>query len=68
MVIGKLWPLAVQPTKEEVMESILFRKRNNKRNLSYADCLGYVIAIKRGIKFLTGDIQFKDLPDVVFIK
>ncbi len=68
IVLKRLWPLVVQPTQEEVMESIIFRKRNNKRDLSYADCIGYIIAVKRGIKFLTGDIQFKNLPDVEFVK
>lgn len=40
----------------------------NKRDLSYADCLGYVIAKDMGIKFLTGDKEFENLPDVEFVK
>ena len=38
-----------------------------KFDLSYADCLGYVISKKLNIRFLTGDKQFKDLPNVEFV-
>ena len=39
-----------------------------KWNLSMTDCIGYILAKKLGIKFLTGDIQFRDLPNVEFVK
>jgi len=39
-----------------------------KRKLSYIDCLGYLIAKKRNVKFLTGDKQFEDMANVEFIK
>ena len=39
-----------------------------KRNLSYVDCIGYVLARKRGIRFLTGDRQFWDMENVEFVK
>lgn len=39
-----------------------------KRNLSYIDCLGYMIAKLKNIKFLTGDQQFADLDNVEFVK
>jgi len=68
IILKKLWPLIAQPTEEEVLESIIFRKLNNKRNLSYTDCIGYIIAVKRGMKFLTGDIQFEGLQGVEFVK
>lgn len=45
-----------------------FKFLHKKRKLSYVDCIGYVIAIKKGIKFLTGDIQFKDLDNVEYVK
>lgn len=38
------------------------------RRLSYIDCLGYAIANLNGIRFLTGDQQFEDLPNVEFVK
>ncbi len=45
-----------------------FRFKYKKRDLSYADCLGYIISKDLDIKFLTGDRQFKDLPNVEFVK
>jgi len=51
-----------------IPKAVKFRFFHKKRNLSYADCLGYVIAKDLGIKFLTGDKQFKDLPNVEFVK
>ena len=39
----------------------------SKKKLSYADALGYAMAKRRGIKFLTGDKAFKDLQNVEFI-
>lgn len=45
-----------------------FRASYNKRDLSYVDCIGYVIARIRNIKFLTGDKQFADLENVEYVK
>ena len=42
--------------------------RRKKKNLSYVDALGYVIAKRLDIKFLTGDKEFEDLPNVEFTK
>ena len=39
-----------------------------KKNLSYIDCVGYIIAKTTGVKFLTGDKEFKDLENVEFVK
>ncbi len=51
-----------------IIEAMDFRKNNYKRNLSYTDCIGYVMAKKLGVKFLTGDKEFKDMPNVEFVK
>lgn len=42
-------------------------KQSNK-NLSMADCIGYAVAMRNQVKFLTGDMQFKDLWNVEFVK
>ena len=49
-------------------EAVAFRRENKKRDLSYADCLGYIIAEDLGVKFLTGDNQFRVLKNVEFVK
>ena len=51
-----------------IPKSVDFRKDYKKRDLSYTDCLGYIIAKDLGIRFLTGDKEFKDLPNVEFVK
>ncbi len=48
-------------------EAMKFRKKNKKRNLSYADCIGYIYALKHEMKFLTGDREFKGLNNVEFV-
>ncbi len=49
-------------------EAIKFRKRNKKMDLSYADCIGYIYALKNNLVFLTGDKEFKDMKNVEFVK
>ena len=44
------------------------RLKHKKRDLSMTDCIGYAIAKRLGIKFLTGDKEFKDFENVEFIK
>ncbi len=51
-----------------IKKAVEFRLKNKKRDVSYADCLGYIIAQELNIKFLTGDNQFKDMRNVEFIK
>jgi len=33
---------------------------NKNKKLSYVDCIGYIMAKSRNIRFLTGDEQFKN--------
>lgn len=45
-----------------------FRASLKHRKLSYVDCVGYITALSRNIPFLTGDLQFKDLENVEYVK
>jgi predicted nucleic acid-binding protein len=51
-----------------IKRAMVFRYVNRKKKLSYADCIGYTLAQEHGLKFLTGDKEFKDLPNVEFVK
>ena len=42
--------------------------KNRKLDISYTDSIGYHLALKKNIKFLTGDSAFEQLPNVEFIK
>ena len=49
-------------------EAIIFRKKvYSKKKISYAEAVGYIYALKNGLKFLTGDKEFKDLDNVEFV-
>ena len=41
--------------------------KKNGFNISYADALGYYLALKSNVKFLTGDKWFKGLEGVEFV-
>lgn len=48
------------------VEAVRFRFKNKKEKLSYVDCLGYVMARKFRMKFLTGDVKFERKENVEF--
>jgi len=51
-----------------IKAAMQFKAQHKKRNLSYVDCVGYAFANEMKIKFLTGDKEFKDMPNVEFVK
>jgi len=60
--------IVVEITDDDFKKASGLRFAFKKRNISYIDCLGYVIAQSRRMKFLTGDKEFKDLENVEFVK
>lgn len=61
-------PSVVEFSDEVVEKAMIFRLKYRNRDLSYVDCIGYVLAQELGLRFLTGDRQFKDLRNVEFVK
>ena len=53
---------------EDVKETTRLKIKYAKRKLSIPDSMGYVIAKRLGIKFLTGDAKFEDLENAEFVK
>ncbi len=68
LVLNELYPLRIEPSPKIIKKAMQFKKQHKKLDLSYADCLGYCLALERGIKFLTGDNQFKGREKVEFVK
>jgi len=68
LFINKYEQFAVDFDKLIIGAAAKFRLANRLKNLSMTDCIGYVVAIKYGVKFLTGDKEFASLPNVEFIK
>ncbi len=53
---------------DTIIVAMEFRYRNIKKKLSFIDCVGYILALKEDLPFLTGDEEFKGLPNVEFVK
>ena len=53
---------------DTVLQAMNVRATHKKKNLSYADCLGYCLALHFRLIFLTGDEAFKGMPNVEFVK
>jgi len=58
----------LEPNKDTAIQASKFRFKNKKLKMSYADCLGYTLAQKNDLIFVTGDDAFKDFNGVEFIK
>ena len=60
----------VKPRDEDYVNAALLRQEARRRgkNLSLIDCLGYVIARRLNIPFLTGDREFEDMDNVEYVK
>ena len=54
--------------KDSAIKAAKFKFKFKKEKLSYIDCLGYEVAKKLKIKFLTGDEGFRDKENVEFVK
>lgn len=53
---------------EVMIKSVYFRHLNKNKNLSSTDAVGYTLSSKHNLKFLTGDKQFENMPNVEFVK
>lgn len=66
--LDKYYPFIADFNEGVIKEAAKLKVKLNKRDLSMADCIGYAFAKQLGIKFLTGDEQFKDMENVEFVK
>ena len=67
-VFNQYKPSVVDIDDDALKSAMQFKKTHRKVRLSYADCIGYVYAKRHSMKFLTGDKEFADLPNVEFVK
>ncbi len=60
----------IKPADEDYAEASVLRIELKKqgKNLSLIDALGYVLAKRLKIPFLTGDREFEELDDVEYVK
>ena len=64
----KFLPFCYEITDDTIKSACEFRLAHKEKEFSYVDCIGYIIAKNMGIKFLTGDNDFKNINGVEFVK
>ena len=53
---------------EDIIEGMKFKYQHMKKKFSFVDCVGYMMASRRDLIFVTGDEGFRDMPNVEFVK
>jgi len=59
---------AIEIDDDAIKKAMELKQTLKNKNLSYVDCIGYTLAQQRNIKFLTGDRQFQNMPNVEHVK
>ncbi len=67
-MLEKYSKFKVEINLDIIEESNKFKKIHKKRKMSVPDVIGYIMAKKLGIKFLTGDKEFENFDNVEFVK
>ena len=62
----KYWDFLVEVSFEDLKEAMDLKIKY--KDLSIPDVVGYIIAKKHGVKFLTGDEGFRNFDNVEFVK
>jgi len=65
-ITDKYFSLVVEIATKDLKEAMSLKTRNRK--LSIPDAIGYTVAKSHGVKFLTGDKEFKEKTNVEFVK
>lgn len=66
-VVRALQPNEADADLDDLLAAVAFRHQHTGKRISYVDALGYVLASKNGLLFLTGDKAFKGLDNVEFV-
>ncbi len=66
--LAKLNANILDISESDLVEAAKFRHANKLKKYSYSDCIGYILAKRNGILFLTGDKEFEGMGNVEFVK
>jgi len=61
-------PSCISIPDNVMKEAMKFKLKFKNKKLSYIDCISYILSLRLGIKFLTGDKEFKEFGGVEYIK
>lgn len=64
----ELLKFAVDISDDVILRANNFRASLKKKDLSYVDCIGYVMAKSRNVSFLTGDKGFEGVDNVEYVR
>ncbi len=64
---GKIKKLVSIIDADTVTAAVTFKFHNKHKPYSFIDCLGYCLAKKLSLRFLTGDKEFKGMDNVEFV-
>jgi len=53
---------------QELILAAIMKFKLKKQQISFIDCIGYILAKKHHAKFLTGDEHFRRMENVEFVK
>ena len=67
-IYGLIKPIIAGIDDLSLKEANGFKLRHQKNRFSFADCIGYISALKLKAKFVTGDYAFKGMENVEFVK
>ena len=65
-ILEKFSDSIVDFNNEDIINASKIKKQNPKRSMT--DCVGYIVALRLKIKFLTGDKEFENLANVEYVK
>lgn len=64
----KLKQTAMLVDVDIIIKAMKFRFENKAKKFSFIDCVGYIIAKDKELRFLSGDKAFENLDNVEFVK
>ena len=67
-ILDSLNMKTIEIQENQTLKIAAFRKEHAKKKFSYIDCIGYVLAKENSLLFVTGNRQFKEMPNTEFIK
>ncbi|MFA4907278.1 MAG: PIN domain-containing protein [archaeon] len=70
LAYDSFFPITIEPNDGIIKKAMALRLRlkQEKKNVSYVDAIGYQLSIVLKMKFLTGDAQFRGAENVEFVK
>ena len=67
MFFNELRGFMIEFGETDIINANYFKHKQGS-NISYVDALGYVLSVKNGVKFLTGDKDFENVDGVEFVR